>query len=184
MGKRRAPKDVRNKREEARLKRKSRTPPGKFRWWKMPLGALTVLSAIAGVLTLIPRLSLEISGSRDPRSPTKTVFAISNDGLLPVHDVDILCRMDDVASEGGYSVSGKGAFKFGPDSHAATLSPTQKMSLYCDRALNFTYPITKAEMTILVSYRPYWVWWHRHLEFPLKAQKADDGTWIWRRIPQ
>jgi hypothetical protein len=92
--------------------------------------------------------------------------------------------MDDVASEGCYSVTGGDGFKFGGDSHAETLSSGQKMSLYCDRALNFAYPITKAEIAILVSYRPDWVWWHRHVEFPLKAQKAEDGTWIWRRLPR
>jgi hypothetical protein len=186
MARSKAPKDIRRRREESRTKAQSKELPKKYPWWKWLLGTLGLISSIvsiAGVLALIPRLSLVVSDSLEPRFPMKTVFSISNDGLLPVHDIDVACGIDKLAIEGGGGISGIG-FEF-PDSRASILSPSQQMSLPCDRVVGLGRPVnTKiAKMTITVDYRPDFVWWHRHIEFPVEASQKNDGTWMWRRLP-
>jgi len=183
MARSKAPKDIQRRREQGRMKRKSEASASGRRWWKLPLETLGMISAIAGVLTLIPRVSLEISGSRQPTSPMRTVFSLANDGLLPVHDVNVTCGVDKLVNEYGGGISGIG-FQF-PESHADTLSPSQKMSLPCDRIIDMgSVAVTSAKMTVFVTYRPDYVWWHRHIEFPVEAQKTDDGMWLWRRLPR
>src|SRR5882724_9229186 len=55
------------------------------------LGLFATLLTIAGfALTfLIPKLSIDIAGSLQPTSPMGTVFYLSNDGSLAIHDVEV-----------------------------------------------------------------------------------------------
>jgi hypothetical protein len=145
---------------------------------KSILGSLGVLSTIA----FIPRLSVDPSGSRLTGSPMKTVFSLSNDGLLPVHDVKVSCDVQRLTSSYHIIIEGI-RFAF-PDSTAETLSPGQKISLPCDRVVDGEDgSIVDAELTITVTYRPDFVWWYRSIQFHVVAQKGGDGTWLWRRLP-
>jgi hypothetical protein len=110
-----------------------------------------------------------------------TVFSLSNDGLLPIHDIETTCGVDEVRNQFGGGVSGTGCTF--PESHADILSPGQKMALPCARAVLMT-STASAHITILATYRPDFVWWHRTITFPMEAEKADDGTWLWKRLPQ
>jgi hypothetical protein len=110
-----------------------------------------------------------------------TVFSITNDGLRPVHDLDSTCFIA-MVDEHGDSIDGLGLKR--PESHTDILSPSQKWSLPCDRVINMGYPVRTAEMTISITYRPDFVWWHRHIAFIVQAQRSDDGSWLWRRLPQ
>lgn len=179
MGKAKAPKDMQRRRQQSRKRGKRHSTS----WMKVIGGGITFLSAVAAVLTLLPRLSVEVSGSRDPHDPLKTVFSLSNDGILPIHDVTPICQVDNWANTAGYSVVGGGKFIF-QESHVDILEPTQKISLQCDRVIGSAYPTTRAEFSIGAQYRPDWVWWHRQTFFGFKAQQADDGSWVWRRVPK
>jgi len=115
----------------------------------------------------------------------KTVFAISNDGLLPIYDVAATCGMNNVATQySGVPLTLQGIGVEFPQSHFAALSPTQQASLPCNRVLGGAQQAINAEMTINVAYRPSLVWWHRHTSFHLKAEKGEDGLWVWERVPQ
>jgi hypothetical protein len=149
------------------------------------LGSVSFLSVVAGVLTLIPRVSLCTSGSLNPAFPMKTVFALSNDGLLPIYDVTATCDMNNVATQyPGVILTLQGIqFRF-PQSHFDTLSPTQQASLPCNRILGRAQQSVNAEMTIHVTYKPTLAWWHRQISFHLKAEPGEDGLWVWERVPQ
>ncbi len=78
-----------------------------------------------------------------------------------------------------------------PESYAPELSPGHKMTLPCAHALEnkvrppYAMPNDlQAHMTIRVTYRPDWVWWHKTSEFPLEAEKTADGNWIWKSLPR
>lgn len=60
--------------------------------------ALEIFGAISAVVTILgfalsyaPRLSVHVSDSLVPSNPLSVVFTLSNDGLLPVHDVQTSC---------------------------------------------------------------------------------------------
>lgn len=141
--------------------------------------ALGLLGAVAGVLTLIPRLSVDVSGSLRSHDPMGTVFALSNDGLLPVHDINVVCGIESLRDTGGNGITGIGMVL--PGSHSDILSPANKMTLPCAHAVEMT--LVTAKITIVVTYRPDFVWWHRTAEYPMDAERADDGTWVWKRLP-
>lgn len=180
MTKGKVPKYIRDRRSQ---RSPALQPPTK-KWWKIPLevflGVCTVLSLLAGVVSFLPKLSVDISGSLRSQEAMGTVFYLSNDGVITVRDVTAACRADDIRTERGQSVSNIGFLN--PDSFADKLSPGHKMTLPCAR-VNIT-GVTTARMTIDVSYKPAWAWWYRHERFPLEAERTQDGTWIWKSIPR
>src|ERR1035441_10293659 len=180
MTKNKAPKDIRDRR-----KKPSRKPlPPTKKWWKVPLeiflGGCTVLSVLVGGVTFLPTLSIDVSGSLRSHEAMGTVFYLANNGTVTVRDVTAACVADNIQTERDQSVSGIGFLN--PDSYADTLSPGHRMTLPCAR-VNIT-GVSTAHMTIDVSYKPAWAWWHRHEKFPLEAERAQDGTWIWKNIPR
>jgi len=112
----------------------------------------------------------------------KTIFSIENQSLLPIRDIDALCGIEEVIDKFGGGIK-NGNIRF-PDSHADTLSPGEQMSLPCDRVVGMRTGTERAKIVIKVSYRPDWVWWHRHIDFPVQAERGKDGTWVWRRLPR
>jgi len=39
-------------------------------------------------------------------------------------------------------------------------------------------------MFIVVSFRPGGLWWHKSEKFPMRTEKTENGTWIWKSIPK
>jgi hypothetical protein len=153
------------------------------KWWNAPLQFLVALSVISGVLSLMPRISLDASGSRRPSSPMRTVFTVVNDGLLAVHDVQVVCTIDHMTLANQIEFSNVSFVHTDRDS--TILAPSQRMTVPCDQGLEVVGLRTlSAEMTIHVRFRPDFVWWYRDVDFHMVADAADDGSWIWRPHPQ
>ncbi len=146
------------------------------------IAILSVVAAIAGVLTLNPRLNLEVTDTTNANSPMQTVFSLTNEGLLPIHDVDFLCSPEYESVNRFQIKTNGGGFKF-PGSGAETLSPGMKMTVPCDRLINANNVTTQsADLTISVDFRPDFVWWHLTRSFRVTAQKRNDGSWFWKRL--
>jgi hypothetical protein len=153
--------------------------------WKLLLEGFGIISALFGIMaaisTFLPKLSVDTSGSLRPQDPAGTVFWLSNDGVFPIHDVFVRCLFPKI--EGAASIYG---LNIGPGFPLAkTLSAGHKLTVPCAHMLE-TEPgvVANAELTILIDYRPDWVWWHRHAEFPMRAEKTITGQWIWKYLPQ
>jgi hypothetical protein len=186
MSKRKPQANIRRKKAATRKAMSVLRSERSRRWLKMPLATLAIISTIAGALTLIPRVSLEIGGSLEPHSPLKTVFMLSNESLLSIHDIEIECHISKVIYENNNQVGD--LVVDWPNIRTDTLSAGQKMSLPCDDVSSAlfgitTAPVSSAIIGVSVIYRPDFSFWHRRTSFPLEAQKAADGTWIWRRLP-
>jgi len=140
------------------------------------------VASILGGLAFIPRVSLEVSGSVRSQDPFGTVFSLSNESLLPIHDVLAICRVDDLRTP--QDVQFQNIEIHTPESKAGVLSPAQKMTLGCQHSFDTHGRTLYAKATIAVGYRPDFLWWRRNIEFPMEALRGEDGTWIWKRIPQ
>jgi hypothetical protein len=188
MARRKSSKGKQSKKKPLRPKLIIKTVTNREKFWRgvrFLLGAVSFLSVVAGVLTLIPRVSLGTSGSLNPAFPMKTVFALSNDGLLPIYDVTAICDMKNVGTQyPGVLLLFQGVAFDLPQSHIDTLSPNQQASLPCNQILGKAEQAVNAEMTINVTYKPTLAWWHRQVSFHLKAEKGEDGLWVWEKIPQ
>ncbi len=148
-----------------------------------------MLSAIVGVIGFVlsntPKLSVDVSGSLVPANPMSTVFYLSNDGLLPIHDITATCGIESVGTPQNMMVEGF-RVKLLPESLASILSPGHKMTLPCAHVVGFQNPPAEivANITIYVDYRPDFVWWHKQMEFPMRAKRTASGNYLWKHIPR
>ena len=98
----------------------------------------------------------------------------SNNGLLPVYGVEQTCIVNITAANGRPIVSGL-SLGMRP---LGDLGPGDTKSLNCQHAASGFNAQTS--MNIAIQYRP--LFWFKQLTktFPLEAEKADDGTWVWK----
>jgi hypothetical protein len=155
--------------------------------WVVGIAVLTLI--VAGfVLTNLPKLSMEVSGSSRPNDLVATMFSLSNEGPLPVYDLRAVCEVTRLDIPPANRHLGPTAVYF-PESHAEMLFPGRKMTIPCGRAIaskldNLETPEIQAEMFIVVTYRPKWLLWYKSEKFPMKTEKTDTGTSVWRSIPR
>lgn len=172
---------IRNRRRESPRQDKGNSGPRSARKTILELiGVVGTLASVVGVLAFIPRLSVAASGSIRQQDPFGTVFILSNDSLLSIHDVVAVCSVDHFETLDDQSTDDV-AFVT-PESTADQLSPDQKMTLGCQRTIDSRQNARSAKVTIRVSYRPDFLWWHRDAEFPMEALRGEDGSWVWKHI--
>jgi hypothetical protein len=153
------------------------------------VGVAVLILIVAGfLLTNLPKLSMDVSGSLRPNDLMTTMFSLSNEGPLPVYDVKAVCEVIrlDIPSRDRHLGPTRA---YPPESSAEILFPAHKMTIACGRAIaskldNMETPEIDAEMFIVVSYRPKWLLWHKLEKFPMKTEKTNNGTWIWKSIPR
>jgi hypothetical protein len=157
--------------------------------WAVGMASITLI--VAGfVLTNLPKLSADVSGSSRPNDPMGTIFSLTNEGLLPVYDVKAGCEVMrvDTPPPGNRHLVEPTTFYF-PESRVEILSPGHKMTIPCGRAIATKLGNTEtlefhAEMFIVVTYRPKWLLWHKSEKFPMETAKTENGTWTWKSIPR
>ena len=185
MGKRKPPRHTRNKEPQPGMPSLQSTPKKPLvRTLEWTIGVISLVLTVVGfVLNSLPKLSVDASGSLRPADPMGTVFNLSNDGLLPVHDLTVTCGIKKIQTQSGGGMENIG-FQL-PGSEAKILSPGHKMTLPCAHAVAVTTNgAVKAEIIIFVDYRPDWLWWHKNAGFPLEVEETQNGQWIWKSIPQ
>jgi hypothetical protein len=150
------------------------------------LGILASVLTIAGfVLSNAPKLSVDASESVASFSPMGTIFYLSNEGMLPIHNVAVSAanlRID------GENLQVLGPWEFTnvpPEAKADVLSPGHRMSLPYAPAFGFTAinNFKGAQLTIIVRYRPAGVWWRKTEVFPFRTVRTASGGWIWKSVP-
>jgi hypothetical protein len=157
------------------------------------VGCVGIIASILGIigflLDIAPKISIGSSGSLQAANPMATVFYLSNDGLLPVHDILAKCGALQFKAGNFEIESDKDAGFIFSDSKAEILSPGHQMTLPCAHLIGpapgaDAADITKAEFTVIVTYRPHWLPWHKTERFPQRAEKAEGGNWIWKSLPR
>lgn len=164
---------------------KQRNSLKKFIEWFGVIGSIvTVLGFILGFM--IPKLTVDAAGSIQSSSPMGTLFYLSNDGALPIHDVFVTVGNLQITGQ-NLQVLGFGEFQNVPkEARADTLSPGHKMTLPYAPAFGFTAisNFSGAQLVITAHYRPDYIPWHRTERFPFRAVRTNAGTWEWLSIPQ
>lgn len=156
--------------------------------WVVGIAALSFIAA-EFVITNLPRLSVDVSRSLSTNDPMAVMFSVSNDSLLPVYDVKVGCeivRLD--TPPPGKPFKGSTIVYF-PEFDAEILSRGHNMTVPCGRAVaskldNGARLEFLAEVFVVVSYRPKWLLWRKSEAFPMKTEKLESGTWVWKSIPR
>lgn len=157
--------------------------------WVLGIACLTLIVA-EFFLTNVAKLSADVSGSSGSSDPMGTLFTLSNEGLLPVYDIQAGCevmRVDTPPPSNRHFVGPK-AFYF-PESRAEILSPGHKIIVPCGRTIAMTLDNAetleiRADMFIVVTYRPKGLLWHKSEKFPVEMVKTEDGAWLGKSIPR
>jgi hypothetical protein len=188
MGKRKPPRHIRDKTPPLRTQATESTFVKSHRRLLEILGGIATLLTIAAFYLsyLVPKLSVDSTGSLQPTSPMGTMFYLSNDGSLPIHDVEVTLGNVEIAGQ-NLKVLGLGMeYAASPEAKADILSPGHKMTLPYAPAFGFAAVsnLTGARLVIRVHYRPDYIAWRKTAVFPFQAIRAANGTWIWRSIPQ
>jgi hypothetical protein len=135
-----------------------------------------IFTAIPVGLSYFPHLSVTKSGTVRSRDAMGTIFDVTNNGILPLYDVDQGCGFDQVKYAGG-EISGISMTPF--EYKLGTLAPGDTKSLNCEKTLALGG--TQFDIAIEITYRPLLWPWRITKSFPFEAEKADDGTWVWKQ---
>jgi len=154
--------------------------------WKKILGTTFLLAALvgiaSGVIYFLPKVSVSWSAPLDPQNPFSTPFTVSNDGPLPIWNVEFYCRAHLIKSAGNASISG-GAKLAGGIAPIKKMPPNERVDIPCVALLIFTFPgpILSADISIGASFTtlPMSFWLHQEKETRLRTVRSSDGTFRW-----
>jgi len=169
-------------------------PTPKKRLVKTVEWAVAILGLIIGGvgfwLSNGPKLSVDASESIASYSPMGTTFVLSNEGVLEVHDIRVSAanlHLENSDPKTGFQVIGPWEFTNVPrEATAEILSPGHKMGLPYAPAFGFTAinNFTGGNLTIIVRYRPAYLWWRKTEVFPFVAVRTASGSWVWKSVPK
>jgi len=162
----------RNKGEQPPTKKQAKTKTTLWQWLKLlsPTGKLVAgvcafLTIFAAYCPFYPKITVSSSYSLDPSTPLSTKLDVSNDSLMSIKNVKLICRNIKVKSEGGGMLKseGTGALKT-PQPPIPILSSGETTSFVMPLIFtSFTSPVESADVTIIITYE--------HLLLPFKREK-------------
>lgn len=150
-------------------------------WWKLSIVVLTIVAAIASMLSYLPQLSVTTARRGDTSDYSTIYFIIRNEGYLPLKDVDISCRYDSNPIKVGDVTMYQAHAGKTPEVVVPYLSPKSSItSPACDSAV---FPESERDetwvgfpITVVVRYKPFF--------FPFLTRTFvqrflfTNGTWL------
>lgn len=140
------------------------------------------MGIVVGVLSLLPRLSVSSSAPLNLDDPFSTPFTVSNDGPLSLFNVEFLCELNDVQTDRYVRFQGGKFFAITNTAFVAKkMLPAQKNDVPCSFRSVFAGfgPITTADISINIRFRPAFVPWHTNRRFRFYTVKGSDGRLRW-----
>lgn len=151
-----------------------------WRLIKWPGLVITFLSSVAGLLTYLPIISIEVGSQLDDRNALSHSYIVSNDWIFPIYRVETACLYDNVTFDNGTTID-KAADVAG---EKAKLEAHQKSTIPCYHILGTPTPspLKRGTIGISVSYYPYG-WFYKKTTLRLfRATRTVDNKTIW--LPQ
>jgi hypothetical protein len=134
--------------------------------------------SLTGFFAYFPIVTLHYSASVRKQEPSGAVFELVNESLLPIYTVAVICVPEE-RSQHYIFLNNK---FMPPGSNTPKLSPHQPMDIPCEQGIVGDSDATEVQMKVDVSYRPSFAWWRRSKTFEMQAERADDGTWVWKML--
>jgi hypothetical protein len=150
-------------------------------WWKsLPAKIVAVLTFVGLLVTLLPlwpRLSMDKSGSLDSSNPLKTMFYVTNEGILPMTGVDVTCYIKAYSENRDITVNCPPIQLI---NQAKFLPYKSKLTLRCDTIFGdrgVTWDT--ASLTIVIDYGVLFIPVHSPQVFHVVGAKSAQNTWEW-----
>lgn len=143
---------------------------------------LTALGVFGSLATLyvffLPRLAVGPSSSLSPSSPFATPFVLTNDGYLPIYDVDFSCVPYSIARSTG-ELRFENVEMIGPTPHPRVVESGEKVTTTCYVMFDFESGTDSADVSILVRYKPFGIPWRQEKRFRFAAMRDSSGNPHW-----
>ena len=138
-------------RDSKRQKVTQPTQPAPLRWirrfWKLFAGISIVLTIIVSFLSLSPSIMVAPAQTLDLKNPMATPFVITNESLLPIHSVEILCGINKIYSSTMNSGVEKLSLGYAKPP-IPILYHKEQNTFLCPPAFKFKTPIDVGDITI------------------------------------
>ena len=94
--------------------------------------AVGLVASVLGIYSFsVTRISVTPGLALDQRDLFSTMFTVSNDGALPIYDVNTACRINDARGANNFSVTGGGTIIQAEALWATKIDPSEKMTVRC-----------------------------------------------------
>ena len=141
---------------------------------------ISLVVALIGLWWAFPHLSVSAGDLLDSKNPYSTLFLVTNEGLIPVTNLEADCHISPLRDNFGNTFE---TIEIGPQPFAAYLAHAQKASLPCFRVLSLGGNASLSEagdLTVTVTYFTYPLHILRmHKQFRFRTVRAPNGQMHW-----
>jgi hypothetical protein len=155
------------------------------------LWASVVMTLVAGAFFFLPRVTIESSGPYDPSNPSPVTFVISNINIIPLRDVQPSIGICYLGILGGNRMNGANCT--GPSESVFDftrwrihwLAADEKYQIAIEDVMRLpdARQFDDADITISVTFTPWYMPWHTTKEFRFITTKRSDGKIYWTPVP-
>src|SRR5689334_18597883 len=101
----RTPEAIRVRRQKEKIKKNKSSSTE--RWYrKVWAGFLTFLGIVLSAYGFIPKVNVEAQGTARPHDPMGTVFLMTNNSVLPIHNIQVKCGVLSATAQNGDAMKG------------------------------------------------------------------------------
>jgi hypothetical protein len=148
--------------------------------WRAVIFVLGVPGLYVGILSLLPRISVNLGDPLRSGQPLSTPILVSNDGILSIHDAYLMCVIDSLKFDNGnvvaYSASGQMA---GDPYQLGDLGPNGRATTFCGPDPGSHGKIIEGHVVLLVSFRPDFLPWRTTREFHVRGVISENNSFHW-----
>mgnify|MGYP001606538882 CR=1 FL=1 len=148
-------------------------------FWKLIVGVSVILGIIVSLLSFASNISVSTSQSLDPKDPLSMPFVITNNGPLPIHNVEILFGINKMTTPPPMNQTILNLNLGYAKPPIPVLKAHETMTFWCPPIFKFRYPINFADISVLVSYRPNFLFWRKTVPYRFVTVSNREGITNW-----
>lgn len=150
-------------------------------------GAISAAATLAGILSLFPRISVEAKSPAVPADPFSVPFVITNDGLLPMYNIEYAVHVKKLTDAHGRTLQVPLFIMPGRFPMWRTLLPGDSATIVPPfhpqpAELTFTLPLQHGELDVDLRYH-YGIWPFRNRPSYRFVAMTFAGHQVWIRQP-
>lgn len=146
--------------------------------WKVAGLAFAVLGMISTLGYFRARVSVTPGQTLKDSDPFATMFTLQNEGEFTLYNVKFSCLIDTSGFENRtYKVAGN--FANDPSFDVPELASGVKTNAPCYAGFDLNSPVTHADATLIVSYRPSFYPFRKTSQFHYRAYQKPDKSYAW-----
>ena len=150
--------------------------------WRLIVAVSVILTIIVSFLSLSPSIVVLPAQPLDIKDPMTTPFVVTNESLLPIHSVEILCGVNKVYSS--KMTSGVESLSLGyAKPPISIILHKEQETFFIPPIFNFKAPIDTGDITVDISYRPDFLFWRKHHSIRFVTVKDSSGIVRWYPKP-